>query len=403
MRILITCDRYPGNLSDGLTLRVFHYVQRLRSHHTFDLVCLDDVQSVEHGSDELFSNITRVPRPDHRAPSQLIARLLDAFNPYTLYPSSPEAAECISKYLDTNQYDLVWDAGCNMLANHTSDRERVIPLLADQVDDSFLRIRRDLSTTDGIYSKLWLAKQYVLQWLFSLRYLSNAECVLFVSETDARSFKRHIPWAKCAVIENGVDEDYFSFNSLPLPSAHHEMVFEGSMSFQPNIDAALYFSHEVFPLIKASIPDARLILVGRSPPPNILALQSESIAVTGTVEDIRPYLNRARIFVCPMRMGAGIKNKILQAWSMSMAVVSTSAGVGSLQAVDGQDIIIRDEPREFAKAVINLFQDDAQRLRLGNAGRARILKQYTWREKSGELESLMRAMSPVGKKDGRNQ
>lgn len=165
------------------------------------------------------------------------------------------------------------------------------------------------------------------------------------------------------------------------------------MFFEPNIDASLYFAREIFPLIKAGIPDARLILVGRSPPAEILSLQSDCIEVTGTVVDIRPYLNPTRIFVCPMRMGAGIKNKILQAWSMSMAVVSTSAGVGSLQAVDGQDIIIRDDPREFAMAVSNLFHNNGQLQSLGHAGRARVLTQYTWDEKVGELQNLMRAIS----------
>lgn len=401
MRILITCNRYPGNLSDGFTLRVFHYVRRLRAQHTFDLVCLDDVQTIEYGSDELFSSITRVPRPSQVAHANVFTRLLDAFNPYSLYPSSTAAVECIRKRLDSNTYDLVWDAGCNMLANLALARKRGIPLLADQVDDSFLTLRRDFAKANDLYSKLRLAKRYALQWLFSLRYLANAECVLFVSETDARSFNRLFPWAKCAVIENGVDEEYFSadsINSLPPSSTHHEIVFEGSMFFLPNIDAALYFVDEIFPLIKASLPNARLILVGRSPPPRILALQSKSVEVTGTVEDVRPYLSQARVFVCPMRTGAGIKNKILQAWSMSMAVVSTSIGVGSIKSIDGQDIIIRDQPQEFAKAVITLFQNGGQMLRLGRAGRARILKQYTWNEKSAELINLMRSISLKAKK-----
>jgi len=282
-----------------------------------------------------------------------------------------------------------------MLANIALARKRGIPLLADQVDDAFLTLGRDFSQANGLYSKFWLAKQYVLQWLFYLRYLANAECVMFVSEADARSFNRHFPWAKCAVIENGVDEEYFSSDAISSSSVlkmKHEMVFEGSMSFQPNIDAAQYFANEIFPLIKSSVPDARLIIVGRSPVPCILALQSENIDVTGTVEDIRPYLSQARIFVCPMRTGAGIKNKILQAWAMSMAVVSTSAGSGSLTVIDGKDIIIRDDPKEFAKAVIELFEDNGQMLSLGSAGRDRILKQYTWNEKSVELRDLMHAI-----------
>ena len=396
MRILITCDRYPGNLSDGLTLRVFHYVRLLRAEHTFDLICLDDIEEIEYSSDELFENITRIPRTEQVVAISFFAKLLDAFNPNSLYPRYPAAAQCIRERLDSNTYDLVWDAGCNMLSNLASAKISGIPLLADQVDDSFLRISRDFSKTENLYSKIWLAKQYVLLWLFYLRYLSSAECVLFVSETDARSFKCHFPWSKCAVIENGVDEEYFStekIGNFHPASSPYEIVFEGSMAFHPNMDAALYFTKEIFPLIKATLPDACLLLVGRTPPPNILALQSPSIVVTGTVDDVRPYLSQERIFVCPMRTGAGIKNKILQAWSMSMAIVSTSAGRGSLSAIDGQDILIRDDPQEFAKAVVTLFQDKGLMLSLGRAGRARILAQYTWKEKSVEMIKLMSSIS----------
>lgn len=401
MRILITCDKYPGNLSDGLTLRVFHYVRYLKAHHTFDLVCLDDVDDIEYGSDDLFNSITRVPRAEQVADRGLIDRLLDAINPYSLYPRHPGAAECISRQLESVSYDLIWDAGCNMLANLASAKKSGLPLLADQVDDSFLGIRREFNKTNTLYSKIWLAKQYILLWLFYLHYLANAECVLFVSETDARSFKCHFPWSKCTVIENGVDEEYFSEkkigNFYPATSPH-EIVFEGSMAFHPNIDAALYFTKEILPVIKASLPDARLLLVGRSPAPCILALQSASIEVTGTVEDVRPYLSQERVFVCPMRTGAGIKNKILQAWSMSMAIVSTSAGSGSLSAVDGQDILIRDDPQKFAKAVVTLFQDKDQIVKLGQAGRTRILRQYTWKDKSTELINLMHSISNMSKK-----
>jgi polysaccharide biosynthesis protein PslH len=399
MRILVTCDRYPGNLSDGLTLRVFHYVRRLRDRHAFDLVCFDDVSAVEHGSDELFDRVTRVPRPVERPPQGALARLFDAFDPRSLYPVSGEAARQIRELVDTNHYDLIWDAGCNMLRNLGAGRKRGIPLLADQVDDSFLRLARDFSGARSLYPRLWFAKQYVLQWLFVIWYLGNAQRVLLVSEADARSLKRHVPWAKCSVIENGVDEEYFAAETLEDRStarSRREIVFEGSMSFEPNVDAALYLANEIFPLIRARVPDARLILVGRSPTPDILALGCDHVEVTGTVPDVRPYLSAERVFVCPMRKGAGIKNKILQAWSMSMPVVSTSAGVGSMKAVNGRDLIIRDEPSAFAEAVVDLFKNEPAARELGQAGRANIIRHYTWAKKAAEFDRLIRSISHSG-------
>jgi glycosyltransferase involved in cell wall biosynthesis len=388
MKILVTCDRYPSLPLDGLTLRIHHYARYLSQNHQLDLVCLGEDISRNDQIEAYFDKVHVFPYPRKAVAKGLIAKLRNGLSPRRLYPVSSDVIAHLEKLAESRRYDLVWDAGCNMLFN-LHPLAASTALLADQVDDGFLRMRREIELAPTLYKKVWTMKQFALTWLFSVFYVRSAQAVLFVSETDAKSFRRAVPFSNVAVVENGVDETFFT----PDPSAHamqgDELVFEGSMSFGPNVDAAEYFVDSILPLIKRQLPNVHLTIVGRDPSDAVLALSSDDVEVTGSVPDIRPYLRKAAVFVCPMRGGAGIKNKILQAWAMGKAVVSTTAGVGSLKVSDGQNILVRDAPLDLANAVVELLRNPAKASQLGDGGRSTIEAHYTWAAKARELEALM--------------
>lgn len=391
MRILVTCDRYPGLPLDGLTLRIHHYAKYLCVHHELDLVCLGDDTETNQEIETFFRDVQRFPHPTPSIPGNLLSKLASGLNPATLFPHSPEVQAHLLEYVDDGHYDLIWDAGCNMLFNLETLR-RSVPLLADQVDDSFLRMQRELRLASTPYTKLWTLKQLALTWLFSFHHLRKAGAVLFVSQADADSFKNLMPFANTSVVENGVDEAYFFPDNTSPPDQGQEVpeiVFEGSMFFAPNIDAARYFVEAIFPLIRKELPLARFTIVGRNPTEEVMALAGNGVEVTGSVPDVRPYLQRAGVFVCPMRSGAGIKNKILQAWAMGKAIVSTTEGVGSLKVSEGHNILIRNTPHDFANSVVDLLRNPAKAAQLGDAGRNTIESHYTWDAKARELEALM--------------
>lgn len=392
MRILVTCDRYPGLPLDGLTLRIHHYAKYLSTHHELDLVCLGDATEPNSEIESYFTQVRRFPMPARSAPpATRLGWLFAGLNPGTLCLHSHEVQAYLEQTVRERHYDLVWDAGCNMLFSLVTIR-RTLPLLADQVDDSFLRLVREIRLAPTAYARLWSLKQMLLSWMFAWQHLRKAGAVLFVSQADADSFGKFMPFANTVVVENGVDEAYFSPDSPSIPDYYSdvpEIVFEGSMFFTPNIDAARYFVEAIFPLIRKVLPQTRFTVVGRDPTDEVKALAGDGVAVTGSVPDVRPYLKNAAVFVCPMRSGAGIKNKILQAWAMGKAIVSTSAGVGSLKVADGQNILVRNTPQAFADAVIELLRNPGQAAQLGAAGRSTIEAHYTWTAKARELESLM--------------
>ena len=396
MRILVTCDRYPSPKSEGLVLRIHHYVKHLRGKHEFDLVCLDRTPQVHDAEVEaLFAQVVRVPYPG-RAPQSGWARVRAAFDVHDLYPQSPEATAAIGRLMASRRYDLIWDAGANMMASLVTAR-RQAPLLADQVDDTQLSLQRQLALASGVYPRLWLRKQLFLQRRFARRVLATAPAVLFVSPLDEASFQRVCPGAPTVTIANGVDETYFR------PGLHEgsaprrpELVFEGVMMFDPNVDAVQYFVGDILWRVRQRQGDVHFTVVGRDPVPEVQALASPQVDVTGFVDVIRPWLARAQVFVCPMRSGAGIKNKILQAWAMGLAVVSTSEGAHGLEARDGQNMLIRDTPQDFADAVLGLLTDPAAAQRLGAAGRRMVEQHYAWSSKAAELDALFERLVEHG-------
>jgi glycosyltransferase involved in cell wall biosynthesis len=127
-------------------------------------------------------------------------------------------------------------------------------------------------------------------------------------------------------------------------------------------------------------------LVGTDPTPEVRALACDAIEVTGYVDDVRPHLDRARVFVCPLRKGAGIKNKILQAWAMGKAVVATPQSVGGLEVQEGVNVLVRPFNRGFVEAIVALLNDPARAAALGEAGRRTVLDHYTWDLKAAELD-----------------
>jgi polysaccharide biosynthesis protein PslH len=177
------------------------------------------------------------------------------------------------------------------------------------------------------------------------------------------------------------------------------LVFTGSMDWLPNEDAMTYFCHDVLPLIQQQEPRVRLSIVGRAPTPAVRALASNSVDVTGTVDDVRPYMEKASVYIVPLRIGGGTRLKIFEAMSMGKAVVSTTIGAEGLPIVDGTHAIVADQPRAFASAVLSLIRDKARRKAVEEAARSLVVEHYDWSAVAGELEEAL-TISAGHKKPG---
>ena len=222
----------------------------------------------------------------------------------------------------------------------------------------------------------------------------RAELLTLITPEDETALRRNAPHARTLVVANGVDTDFFHPTDVdPSPG---QIVFTGVMDYEPNTDAVRYLVREILPKVRAQRPDAEFWAVGSSPPADLMALCREpGVHVTGEVDDIRPYVWRSVAFVCPLRLGAGMKNKVLAAMAMGRPVVATSASLNGIDVKPGSDVLVGDSADEFAKRICELLDDAALASALGSRGRERVLAQHSWSANSALLERALRELAPA--------
>jgi sugar transferase (PEP-CTERM/EpsH1 system associated) len=239
--------------------------------------------------------------------------------------------------------------------------------------------RRHAETKRGL-ARLLYRSQHRRMLRFERRTLGRFDGVLAVSEVDRDTFARLYPGAirrPVEVIPTGVDTRFFDAG-VSAPESK-SLVFTGSMDWLPNEDAMLFFCSQVLPLIRREEPDVTLSIVGRAPTAAVARLaQQHGVVVTGRVDDVRPHIADAAAYVVPLRIGGGTRLKIFEAMSMGKAIVSTTVGAEGLPVTDGTHLVIADEPREFADAVVRLLRDVPRRRALEAAARRLVVDHYDW-------------------------
>lgn len=258
------------------------------------------------------------------------------------------------------------------------------------IDSETLRIKREIAIKNP-----WERLRDIRKMVYYYRIKSyekiamdNFDLSITVGKKDFTVLKRLSPNADIALISNGVDIDYF-YPWTEVPSDYPILIFFGNMNFRPNIDAITYFCHAVFPIVRKKIPDIHLYIVGANPTEQIRRLAKEkNIVVTGYVDDIRNYIAKADIVICPMRIGGGIKNKNLEAMSSGRVVISTSIGVEGLEVSHGKNILIANTPDEFAENIESVLNDRALRNNIINNARELIREHYTWNISFEKYERL---------------
>jgi glycosyltransferase involved in cell wall biosynthesis len=237
---------------------------------------------------------------------------------------------------------------------------------------------------------------------YERRVMRSCAATVTVSEEDRDVLRRLAPVATFAVVPNGVDTAHFSRAAAggdragPLVFRAATIVFSGTLDFRPNVDAVTWFAHEVLPRIRARCPGVRLLIVGKRPAPALRRLAAQGVLMlTGEVSDARPYIAGASAYVVPMRIGGGVRLKLLEALSLEAPVVSTSMGAEGVAGLRADaHCLLADDPVSFADAVLQLLGDGALGQRLGAAGRALVCERYDWAAIVPRLEALYRNLVP---------
>lgn len=369
----------------GGRIRTYNMLRELRRSHRVTYLTLDDGHASPdaiHRAGEYASEVVRVPfrtRPKRSAGfyAELLANLGSRL-PYAVAKyRSPELTRRLENLVARGDVDVVV---CDFLAPSLNVPDSLpVPTVLFQHNVEAVIWERHAAMAGNPIARAYMAEQWR-----RMRAFEGSECrrfghVVAVSEQDRATFQRDYGVTRVSAVPTGVDTGYFSPTGK-VERNPRELVFTGSMDWLPNEDAIVHFAQAILPLIRTRLPDVTLSVVGRNPTPKVLALaeQERGITVTGSVPDVRPYLERAAAFIVPIRIGGGTRLKIYEAMAMGKAVVSTAVGAEGLPVTSGTDVLLADDPQPFADAVVSLLESPEMAAQLGRRAAEWVRAEFGW-------------------------
>jgi polysaccharide biosynthesis protein PslH len=381
MNLCFVTPRFPYPPTQGDQVRTYHQLRALSARHNITLTAACDRAPEEQALAEMArwcERIQTVPIGGLHAVLPLALGAATTRLPLqVLYHLSFALRRTLAQTLAAQRFDIV-HASLLRTAPYVWNIEP--PVVLDLVD----------SLSRGIAARL----PYLAQPLRAIYALERGRVERYERRVCAH-FRRSIVSAQAdadalgaenvTVIANAVDVDRFPF---ALEGRENDLlVMTGNMGYHPNVDGAVWFATQVWPRIRQAVPAARFQIVGARPAATVRALERiPGITVTGIVPDVHDYLRRATIALCPIRCGSGIQNKVLEAMASGTPVLSTPYGNQGVGARPDQEMILAQEPQEFARAALALLADAPVRERLARAARARIEREFTWEHHARRLE-----------------
>ena len=393
--LLYLVHRLPFPPNKGDKVRSYHLLRHLVHQHRVHLgTFIDDPDDEQHVDTVRawcagFHAARLAPR---RARVASLAALATGEALTLRYYRDAGLAAWVDRTLAVERIDAVVVFSSSMV--QYAEKRPDLPLLVDFVD-----------VDSAKWSEYAGRHPWPLSWLYRregerlLAYERSAAAratrSFFVTDKETQLFRSLAPESAHSIepLCNGVDAEFFAPDAQrasPYPAGEWPLVFTGAMDYWPNIDAVIWFAREVLPALKRDWPQLRFHIVGRSPPPAVQALASESVNVTGTVPDVRPYLQYAKLVVAPLRLARGVQNKVLEAMAMARPVVCAQTCLEAIDAEPGRELVGAAEVLDFQREVAALLQAPVRAEAIGRAARERVLKSYSWQVHLAGLDRHLR-------------
>lgn len=394
MRLLFLSPRQCWPPQSGAKLREYHLLRALGQQADVDYAYFLDpaMPAPEPATFAFCSSVTGIPKPAMYRPGQVARGLLGPWPLPVVNYTAASMATALQELSRDSSFDLIHLDSIHMVRYpgmlSTSSQARVVYNWHNIESEAMQRFGQTVSSpSKRLYANLTARKLRALE----RRILREAFGHIVCSERERQQLLALAPGARIAVVENGVDCAAFAETPAAASSGSTNaplFVFVGSMDYYPNIDAALSFAQETWPLVRQHLPEAQLQIVGARPTAAVSALgKIEGITVTGTVPDVRPYYHGATASIVPLRTGGGTRLKILESMAAGVPVVSTTLGAEGLAVTPGKDILIAEsgEPLRWVECLEMLAQSSSQAAALGQAGLQLVRQRYDWPILGAEL------------------
>lgn len=399
LRILFLCHRIPYPPDKGEKIRAFHEIRALAQRHRVSLLTLADSELPDLAPLQALCERVEV-FPISRTAGYVRAALGSLRpRPLTLsFFESDELSARVRELARRERFDVTvaYSSAMGPYAALAPD----VPAVLDMVDVDSAKWAQYAR-----FAPLPLRPVYALEARRLRRYeavlAERFQRVVLATCNETRLYKANAPAARAVTILNGVDVDFFQPLDLPK-SPHPTLVFTGQMDYFANVDGVVHFAREVFPKLRARVPEVELLIVGRSPVPEVRALgELPGVQVTGAVGDVRPFLARAWVFVAPLRIAQGVQNKVLEAMASNVPVVASErvlAGIADGGFRSGRDLLAASDDEGYVRALATLIADEGERERLAECARQRLVATYRWAPNLDRFEDLVGAVArpPAG-------
>lgn len=374
MKILFLVPRYPYPPYRGDILRYYNFARVLSKKH--ELTAVSFVQSEEEQialPEGVFTRVHTVPLRPLQTKVNMARSILSLTPLQVAYFSSKKMQKVLNELITSETYDVLYVFHLRM-AQFVKAWHRPYKIL-DFTDSVSLFMKRMLR-----YERWFMRPILFREWLTTARYEAQIikgfdECWV-ISPVDKGAVRAQPDGVKMDIVPNGIDTDYFR-PSWPR-DAGLNLLFVGYMGIE-SVDTVIYLCRQIYPLIKAQVPEVTFTIVGANPPVKVRQLSRDlSIKVLGYVEDLRPAYNSASVLVAPTRFTVGIQNKVLEAMAMEVPVVCSTFANEGIFAEDGQEAFIEDDPRAFAERVAQLLRSPELRRKIGSNAREFVKERFIW-------------------------
>jgi glycosyltransferase involved in cell wall biosynthesis len=386
-KLLFLCQTLPYPLDGGCWIRTYH-VLRLLSE-AFDVTALyfermglsarEDAVQLEKNLHELarFGKAQAFPVPQTRSRVRLLWDHLRSVlfrKVYTRYVFDSNAFRAeLGELLRTESFDLVHMDSLDLSAYLPMCEDLPVACVHHNVESELLRRRAPVQGRAP--ARAYFRYQAGLMKREEQDWIGRIALNVVVSEDDRDTLASFVPEARLTIVPNGVDVEEFR----PEPPQGDGLAYIGGTNWFPNLDALDYFCESILPHLRAAGLEMPVHWVGSATEEEQRRYADQfGVQLTGYVDDVRPFMRDTLCNIVPLRAGGGTRLKILNSWAMGKAIVSTSVGCEGLEAHDDENMLIRDDPREFAEAISSLQSDDSLRLKLEQGARKTAEEHYSW-------------------------
>lgn len=389
MRLLVVMKDYPFPTQVGSAIVAYNNIKEISKNHSIYIICIDDPKERGDLSDFVDQIEFIKPQKVHRFIQSFrnVFYILFGIPVFIVAPKSHEIQTRIKELVAQNNFDALLLYGITAIQYcPPSSYNKVIVNIEDP--QSIKLNRMNSLPVLSLWQKVKLFIDARLMERFENRYFPKMAKILLLSEVDMCDIRERGGYDNIGCVSYGVNKQ--SIEQLVAYERRSEgmIVFSGNMFHPPNVDGAIFFLQYIFPLVLQGYSTAILWIIGAEPDIRIrdaAACFGKHVVITGRVNNMSEYLQRAKVSICPVRLKIGVQTKILEALSWGIPVVTTSAGNAGIGGCSGSELWIEDEPNIFAKRVVSLLCGEGWQ-RLSEEGRKLVERSFSWEHSAMELE-----------------